>query len=113
MSVTIAARVFGSELLVSLIRYYRMHPGLQKEAAAALDIPAQAVSTNTRVLVDAGVVVGDPPPWGVRPGRWIVDEERVRNLAAVLVAFTMGDLAGDDFEDEVRRAAADLRAEGL
>lgn len=113
MSVAIAARVFGSELLVALIRHYRAHPGLQKEAAAALDVPAQVISTNTRVLVDAGVVVGDPAPWGVRPGRWIVDEERVRNLVAVLFAYTMGESAADGFDLDVRRAAETLRAEGL
>lgn len=90
MSVQIATRVFGSELLVALIRHYRAHPGLQKEAAAALGVPAQAISTNTRVLVDAGVVVGDPAPWGGRAGRWIVDEGRTFELARELINYTVG-----------------------
>lgn len=85
--VSAAARVFGSDVLVALIRHYRMHPGLQKEAAEALDLPAQIVSANTRVLIGAGVICGDPEPWGSRPGRWVVDERRLQELHDALQAF--------------------------
>lgn len=89
VSVQIATRVFGSELLVALIRHYRANPGLQKQAAAALGVPVQAVSTNTRILVEAGVVVGDPAPRGGRPGRWIVNEVRTLELVRELLNFTL------------------------
>ncbi|GAB3930683.1 hypothetical protein GCM10011575_47360 [Microlunatus endophyticus] len=96
MSVQIATRVFGSELLVALIRHYRANPGLQKEAAAALGVPVQAVSTNTRILVEAGVVVGDPAPRGGRPGRWIVNEDRTLELARELITYTLDNTANLD-----------------
>lgn len=96
MSVQIATRVFGSELLVALIRHYRTKPGLQKEAAAALGVPVQAVSTNTRILVEAGVVIGDPAPRGGRPGRWIVDEARILELARELISYTLDSTADLD-----------------
>ena len=91
MSVAIATRVFGSEVLVALIRHYRHHPGLQKDAAEALGLPPQVVSSNTRILVEAGVVIGDPEPRGARPGRWVVNEARARELAVALVSYSLDD----------------------
>lgn len=108
MTVGVAIRVYGSELLVALIRHYREHPGLQKEAAAALGVPTQVISTNTRILIDAGVVVGDPPPWGSRPGRWIVNEPRALELAATLINYTLGTEQLHRL-DEAVQAAARLR----
>lgn len=91
MSVALATRVYGSEVLVALIRYYRKHPGLQKDAAEALGLPAQVVSSNTRILVAAGIVVGDPPPAGQRPGKWVIDEARALELADALVTYALKD----------------------
>ncbi|WP_215817132.1 hypothetical protein [Pimelobacter sp. 30-1] len=87
MSVAIATRVFGSEVLVALIRHYRESPGPQIEAAQALNLPPQLISANTRILINFGVVIGDPPGRGRRAGRYVVDEERVQLLLAELAAY--------------------------
>jgi DNA-binding Lrp family transcriptional regulator len=87
MSVAIATKVFGSEVLVALIRHYRLHAGSQAEAAKALNLPTQVVSDRTRTLESAGVVVANPKRSGGRPGRYIVDEQRVRELLAALSEF--------------------------
>lgn len=84
MSVAIATQVFGTEVLVALIKHYRTTPGSQAEAARALNLPNHVVSSNTRALVQAGVVVGNPPGRGRRPGRYIVDEQRLRDLLLAL-----------------------------
>ena len=44
MTVVVATRVFGSEHLVALIRHYGEHPGLQKDAVAALGPRARFVT---------------------------------------------------------------------
>ena len=80
MSVAIATKVLGSEVLVALIRHYRDHPGPQSAAVDALDLPNQLVSAQTRILMQAGVVVADPPSRGRRAGRYVVDEERLAFL---------------------------------
>ena len=89
MSVAIATRVFASEVLVGLIRYYRENPGSQTEAAVALDLRTQLVSSNVRILRDAGVLIEDEKPSGRRGARYVVDETRVRDLAATLVAYSL------------------------
>jgi hypothetical protein len=91
MSVAIATRVFGSEVLVALMRHYRKTPGSQTEASEALDLPTQLVSTNTRILMDAGVVYADPPGRGRRAGRYKVDEKRARELADALIRYSLDD----------------------
>jgi len=91
MSVTIATKVFGSEVLVALIRHYRKTPGSQREACEALDLPNQLVSTSTRLLLDAGVVTADPPARGRRPGRYVVDEQRVAQLLEALADYSLRD----------------------
>lgn len=91
LSAAIATRVFGSEVLIGLIRHYRANGGSQIEAAAALDLPQNVVSRNTTILIKAGVVVANPPASGRRAGRYIVDELRVRELAAALVSYTLDD----------------------
>lgn len=89
MSVAIAVRVFGSETLVALIRHYWTSPGSQQDAATTLDIPNQLVSTNTRLLLDAGVVIADPPARGRRPGRYVVDQDRVHHLLEALRRYSV------------------------
>lgn len=81
MTVAIAAKVFGSEVTVGLIRHYRLHAGSQTDAAHALDLPTQVISRATRTLVEAGVVVRGPGAGrGRQAGRYIVDDHRVRFL---------------------------------
>lgn len=89
MSVAIAARVFGSEILLALIRYYRTSPGTQRSAAEALDIPHQLVSKNTRILTDAAVVVVEGPARGRRGGQYSVDEQRLQELVDALQAYVL------------------------
>lgn len=91
MSVTIATRVFASEVLVGLIRYYGQNPGSQTEAAAALDLTTQLVSSNTRLLIDAGVVVEQEKGSGRRGGKYAVDKQRVRELADALLRYSLGE----------------------
>lgn len=91
MSVTIATKVFGSEVLVALIQHYRKTPGSQQDASKALDVPNQLVSTGTRLLLDAGVVIADPPSRGPIPGRYLVDEQRVAELLEALGNYTLRD----------------------
>ncbi|MDN5898569.1 MAG: hypothetical protein L0H74_00700 [Brachybacterium sp.] len=86
MSVAVAARVFGSEILLALIRYYRASPGTtQQSAAEALSLSQQLVSSNTRILTDAELVVGAAR--GRRGGRYHVDEARLQELLKALEAY--------------------------
>lgn len=96
MSVAIASRVFGSEVLVGLIRHYRQSPSTQTEAAAALDLSSPLVSTNTRVLEQAGVVYLDGPRRGVAAGKYRVDEARVRMLSEALLDYVLGEPVDED-----------------
>lgn len=89
MSVAIASRVFGSEILLALIRYYRTSPGTQRAAAKELDLPHQLVSKNTRILTDAAVVVVDGPARGRHGGQYSVDEQRLQELVAALAAYVL------------------------
>ncbi len=43
-----------------LIRHYLAHPGPQKEAVEHLGVSQRSVSTNTRELIAAGVLIEEP-----------------------------------------------------
>lgn len=92
MSVRIATRVFGSEVLVSLIWHYRTNPGSnQIDARNALDLNQQTVSVNVRVLLDSAVLVDQRPPPGAdgRARYYRVDEQRVRELLEALTKYVL------------------------
>lgn len=94
MSVRIATRVFGSEVLVSLIQHYRAHPRTnQLDAAGDLGLNRQTVSTNVRVLLDSAVLVDQRPPTGAdgRARYYRVDEQRVRELLEALTKYVLED----------------------
>lgn len=91
MNVAIATKVFGSEVLVALIRHYRMTPSTQTQAAVTLDLTTQLVSTNTRVLLHAGVVYREGPGRGPLAGEYRVDDDRVKLLVDALSAYTLGE----------------------
>lgn len=86
MTVHLATEVFGSDLRVHLIRHYRAHPGPQKAAAEALGVSTNAVSANTKVLIDAGVVVVEPGS-DRRFQICRVDVERLNELLADVTRF--------------------------
>lgn len=89
MTVVVATRVFGSEHLVALIRHYGEHPGIQKDAAAALGLPQQLVSKSTRLLVDEGVLVETPITDDGRARAFSVDVARVEQLLGALRAYSL------------------------
>lgn len=60
MNVLAASQAFGTELRLRLIRHYLDHPGSQAEAARALGVGTGTVATNTRALIELGVVVEAP-----------------------------------------------------
>ncbi|MBU2698846.1 MULTISPECIES: hypothetical protein [Pimelobacter] len=91
MSVEVALRVLGSQALAALIRHYRLNPGSQVDAVRALGLTAPIVSANTRILIDAGVVVGRPESRGRRAGIYAVDEERLNFLVDELKKFVAGE----------------------
>lgn len=92
MSVSTAAKVFGSEVLIALIRHCRTNPGTsQGDACEALQLPNQLVSTSIRRLIQAGVVVEITPARGRRPGAYAIDEDRVRHLLREIADYSLGD----------------------
>lgn len=91
MSVAIAARVYGSELRIALIDYYREHPGTsQKAARTSLDIPQSAVSANLTTLVQAGVLVSEADPTDRRHRVYSLDLQRARELLSALSRHVLG-----------------------
>jgi predicted transcriptional regulator len=90
MSVSVAMRVYGSEILVALIRHYRQHAGGQHGAASALGLPQQLVSTNTRVLIDTGVLIAQSVGTDRRRRNYSVDEARLAELLDALQAYSSG-----------------------
>lgn len=88
MNVEAAARVFQSTLRMHLVRHYLAHPGPQKDAVERLKVSQRAVSTNTRELVAAGVLVEEPAE-DRRLQIYRVNVERVEDLLAAARAFTL------------------------
>lgn len=88
MSVAIATRVFGSEPIAALIRYYAS-PNVRtmNEAATSLEVPRQMVNRHTKLLLDAGVLVVDQEGSGPQPATYRVDLERVDMLLNELRAY--------------------------
>lgn len=81
MSVSIATRVFGSEPIAALIRYYAFNSSrTMNEAANSLEVPRQMVNRHTKLLLDAGVLVVDQEGSGPQPATYRVDPERVDML---------------------------------
>lgn len=91
MSVAIATRVYGSEVLVGLIRFYRKNPGSQVEAARALDLDPRLVSKNLQVLEQAAVVIREVVPEDARKALYRVDEQRARELLDALRSYSLED----------------------
>lgn len=86
---------------VALLQHYRTTSGSQAQAAEALKLPQNVVSRNTSVLIEAGVVVGNPPGRGRMPGRYVVDEARLRELAAELMAYSLGESRLREFAQQL------------
>jgi hypothetical protein len=89
VNVEASARVFQSTLRMHLIRHYLTHPSPQKDAVERLGVSQRAVSTNTRELVAAGVLI-EQPSEDRRLHIYRVDVERVEELLAAARAFTLG-----------------------
>ncbi len=90
MNVATAARVFGSEINLALIRFYREHPGTgQVAASTALQIPHPLVSTTIRMLISTGVIVEEQPPSGRRQAQYVVDEARFLELVDALKRYAL------------------------
>lgn len=91
MSVAIAARVYGSELRIALIDFYRENPGTsQKAARISLDIPQSAVSANLTVLVEAGVLISEADSNDRRHRVYSLDLQRARELLSALSSHVLG-----------------------
>lgn len=88
MNVEAAARAFGSTVRMHLIRHYAGTPGSQREAMDALGLSQRAVSVNTRLLVELGVVIDAPNETNPNARRYSVDQDRLRELQDALVNFT-------------------------
>lgn len=88
--VSIATAVIGTEARIALIRHFQQQPGPQRAAVEALTMPKQTASNNTRLLIEAGVIYGDPAPAGRRTGQWVVDTTRLRELLNALQDYTRG-----------------------
>lgn len=89
MNVHLATELLSSELRVHLIRHYRLRPGPQRDAAEALGVSANAVSANTKVLIDAGIVVvesGEDRRYQICR----IDEGRLAVVLSDLHAFVAG-----------------------
>lgn len=85
VNATTATKVYGSELLIALIRHFRGHPGTtQKSAIEALEVPQQLVSHNMLILVRAGVIVEVSKARGRKPGTYAIDDPRERELYRAL-----------------------------
>ena len=92
MSVAIATKVFGSEVLVGLIQFFRTHPqATQSDAMRHLELAHQTVSHNTRILLQAGVLEVLTPKQGRTGGTYAVDEERVDMLVRELRKYLLVD----------------------
>lgn len=94
MSARIASRVFGTEILMSLIWHYRKNPGsTQLDARTALDLNQPTVSFNIRLLLDAAVLFEQEAPEGAdkRSKFYRVDEQRVRELLEALSKYLLED----------------------
>lgn len=91
MSVAIATKVFGSEVLVAVIRHCHSHPlSSQSEIAESLDLPHQLISTSVRLLKDAGVLVVSVRGAGRRPSRYSADMNRYDELLNALRQYGHG-----------------------
>jgi predicted transcriptional regulator len=92
MSVALATKVYGSEVLVSLIAYYREHPAAsQRDAIEDLHLPQHVVSKNIRILIEAGVVQTTTPDIDARLRTYTICEHRVRELLDALRTYCLGD----------------------
>lgn len=74
----------GSELRLRLLRHYLEHPGSQADAARALDVPTNTITTNTKRLVALGLVIGAPVDDDKRTSVYSVDLDRFDDLLRVL-----------------------------
>lgn len=60
MSVLQASQAFGSEVRLRLVRHFLEHPGSQAEAMRALGISSATATSNTKLLLDLGVLTETP-----------------------------------------------------
>lgn len=90
MNVEAAATAFGLPVRLHLIRFYLQHPASTQAAAMeSLGIGRRPVQVNTRILVDAGVLI-EQPSSDKRQRSYQVDRDRVEDLLAAARDFTLG-----------------------
>jgi DNA-binding MarR family transcriptional regulator len=91
VSARLAADALGSELLMALVRWYKLHPeSTMTQAAHALDLSQTLCSKLTNQLRDAGVVLAAAHPQDKRAQTLTVDVERVRALLRNAGAYMEG-----------------------
>jgi predicted transcriptional regulator len=75
-------KALGSLVRAGIIGYLRQHgPATRSEIATALELPAQTVSFSLKPMVEAGLLLADPP--AATRGQWVkysVNEETVSRM---------------------------------
>jgi DNA-binding MarR family transcriptional regulator len=97
MIARLAADTFGTEPLISLIRWYKMHPGSTMTGASRdLGLSLTTCSKHTADLRDAGVLIVDQREEDKRGYTITVDQQRVRVLLRALSDYVAGKALPDD-----------------
>lgn len=83
-----AIEVFGNRVRVSIVGYLREYgPAARSQIAYAIGAPPYTTLRHLSALVEAGVVITDPPPDASQRGQWVkysLVPERITQLYAHL-----------------------------
>jgi predicted transcriptional regulator len=77
-------KALGNLVRAGIIGYLRENgPATRAEIAAALDIPVPTIAASLKAMLQAGLLITDPPMGDVRRGQWVrygVDHEMVSRM---------------------------------
>jgi predicted transcriptional regulator len=77
-------KALGNLIRAGIVGYLREHGAATRaEIAAALDIPVPTIAASLKAMVQAGLLITDPPLDKVRRGQWVryvVDQEMVSRM---------------------------------
>jgi predicted transcriptional regulator len=77
-------KALGNLVRAGIIGYLRENgPATRAEIAAALEIPVPTIAASLKAMVQAGLLIPDPPVDQARRGQWIkygVDHETVSRM---------------------------------
>jgi len=77
-------KAFGNIMQATIIGHLRKNPGLTRaEIAEAIELPKMTVANGIEKLLDAGLIIADPPRDVAVRGqrvRYIVDDARVTEM---------------------------------